>query len=83
MKLEEKKNKENKGVVKIKTKSELNAELSELIRRCNNKEITADVVFNLIAYINLHYPSKKVLKEKKLKLKKLNKFILYTVYITK
>ena len=60
---EKNENKENKGVIVIKTKKELNAELSELIRKCNNKEITADVVFNFVAYINLHYPFKKVLKE--------------------
>jgi hypothetical protein len=46
--------------IKIKTKSELKADLRALIIRYNKKEIDASVVFDLITYIDLHYPSKKI-----------------------
>jgi uncharacterized protein YtpQ (UPF0354 family) len=51
-------NKENKKINKIKTKKELRAELVKLIAKYEKKEIGVDVVFNLIKYIELHYPSK-------------------------
>ena len=47
-------------IIKTKTKSELKAELDELIKKYNKKEVDANVVFNLIKYIYLHYPSKKI-----------------------
>ena len=54
--------KDNKAnIIKTKSKSELKAELAELIKKYNRKEVDADVVFNLIKYIYLHYPSKKSL----------------------
>jgi hypothetical protein len=51
---------ERKKVIKIKTKSELKADLRTLIIRYNKKEIDVKVVFDLIEYIDLHYPSKKI-----------------------
>ena len=48
-------------VIKTKSKTELKAELAELIKKYDRKEVDADVVFNLIKYIYLHYPSKRSL----------------------
>ena len=55
---EAKKEKNKNKIIKIKTKKELKAELAKLITKYDKKEINADVVFNLIKYIELHYPSK-------------------------